>query len=72
MTPTRIWFLYAILLVLSVPWYWPRGSAEWLVLGVPIWAAVSIACYVAAALLTATTIDVLWRAQVGDDGDGEG
>lgn len=72
MTPARIWFTYVVLLVVSVPWYWPADSGTALVLGVPLWAAVSLGCYLAAAVLTALTIDTLWSAQVGDDPGGEG
>jgi len=67
MNSTRIWTLYLVLLVLSVPWYWPASSGEIIVLGWPLWAAVSLACYLAAAVLTVCTIDRLWFAQAGAD-----
>lgn len=72
MTPARIWSVYFILLVLSVPWYWPAASAEWRVFGVPSWAAVSLACYLAAAILTAWKIEVVWRDPAGGDSHEEG
>jgi len=71
MASTQIWLAYLALLILSIPWYWPAVSGDWLVFGVPLWALVSLLCYVAAAILTVFTIDKLWYAQVGDDVDGE-
>ncbi len=62
-----VWAAYLVLLVLSVPWYWPRWSAEILVLGFPLWAATSLACYFVAAVLTVVAIDSLWREQAGRD-----
>ena len=41
------------LYVLSIPWYRSPGSARELVLGLPDWVAVALACYVAVALLNA-------------------
>lgn len=66
------WKLYALLLVFSVPWYFPAGSGEPLVLGFPLWCFVSLCCYVGVALLTIWCIDRLWDDQVARLRDSEG
>jgi hypothetical protein len=60
----RVWVLYALLLVLSVPWYFPVGNGEPLVFGFPLWCFVSLCCYVGVALLTIWRLDHLWEDQV--------
>jgi hypothetical protein len=60
MTARRLWCLYVVLLVLSVPWYFPAGTGEPIVLGLPLWCLASLACCIAAALVTIAGIDVLW------------
>jgi hypothetical protein len=57
-----IWGAYVALFALSVPWYFPAGSGEPLVLGLPLWCFVSLACYAGVAVLTAWRLDVLWAA----------
>ena len=56
-----IWFAYLLLLVVSIPWYFPNGNGEPLVLGFPLWCFVSLTCCVAAALLTAWQLDAVWE-----------
>ena len=70
--PSRVgvratWGAYVLLLVLSVPWYFPTGSAEPIVLGFPLWCFVSLTCYVLVAVLTVWRLDALWRDQTADD-----
>jgi len=65
MNARMTWVAYAVLLVLSIPWYFPEGSGEPLVLGFPLWCFVSLACYVLAALLTAWRLDTVWEASRG-------
>ena len=51
-----VWFVYAVLFAVAIPWYWPDDDAR-LFLGIPLWAAVSIgvsfliSCYTAWLLL---------------------
>ena len=37
-----IWIVYLLLYALAVPWYWPEGYRGPLVLGFPLWVAVSL------------------------------
>ena len=61
------WVAYVVLLVLSVPWYFPAGSGRPILLGFPLWCFVSLACYVLVAALTVWRMDALWT----DDLPGE-
>jgi hypothetical protein len=56
--------MYGLLLVFSVPWYFPAGNGEPLVLGFPLWCFVSLGCYIGLALLTVWRVDRLWDDQV--------
>lgn len=37
-----IWIVLAAILLVSVPWYWPPGSIEPLVFGLPLWSVVTL------------------------------
>jgi hypothetical protein len=58
-----VW-LICLLLVFSVPWYFPAGSGRPLVFGFPLWCLVSLGCDAAIALLVVWRLPRLW-----DDGD---
>ncbi len=49
----RRWLLIVIcaLYVISIPWYRPSGAESEIILGLPDWVAVALACYVVVALL---------------------
>ncbi len=66
MSPRFIWTVYDVLLVLSIPWYWPVGQGGTLLLGFPLWAVVSLGCYLGAAVFTVFAIGPLWRSGTGD------
>ena len=53
-----IWIIYVLLFAVAVPWYWPVDYRGPLVLGLPLWVAVSLA---AIALLAAWTVWVINR-----------
>ena len=53
-----IWIVYLLLFAVAVPWYWPADYRGPLVLGLPLWVAVSLA---AIALLAAWTSWVIHR-----------
>jgi hypothetical protein len=62
------WVAYAALLLLSIPWYFPAGSGEPLVLGFPLWCLVALLSYVVVALLTVWRLDALWESAREDAG----
>ena len=45
--------LIAVLYLFSIPWYRPTGSPVRIVLGLPDWVSVALACYLAIAVLNA-------------------
>ncbi len=58
--------LILVLLVLSVPWYFPAGDGGPFIGGMPLWFLVSFACYSAIAGIVALRLPRFW-----DDGDGD-
>ena len=58
-----IWVVYLLLLAAAVPWYWPTGYRGPLVLGLPLWVAVSLGAVVLMALWTAFVIRRWWREE---------
>jgi hypothetical protein len=58
--------LFAVLLVLAVPWYWPADSRT-LWFGVPAWVCVAVAVSAAASLLTALLMARPWPHERDDD-----
>lgn len=59
-----LWLIYLVLLVLSVPWYWPAASGSVLVFGIPIWALVSLLCFLIGAIVTALVIQRVWQVEL--------
>ena len=58
--------LYLLLLVLAVPWYWPRDNTlVWF--GVPAWVCIATLVSVAASILTAVLMGRAWPGEVDDD-----
>ena len=53
-----IWLVYLLLYALAIPWYWPEGYRGPLILGFPLWVAVSLG---AVLLLAAWTVWVIRR-----------
>jgi len=51
--------LYAALVALGIPWYWPEGEAR-IVAGVPAWVAVAIVTSVLVSALTAWLLLTAW------------
>lgn len=58
----RIWFVYAVLFGLAIPWYWgfiPLGRGQ-LWLGMPSWAAAAIVGSLLISLYTAWLLRRRW------------
>ena len=58
-----IWVVYLLLFAVAVPWYWPTGYRGPLVLGLPLWSAVSLGAVVLMALWTGFVIRRWWREE---------
>ncbi|MGE0482742.1 MAG: hypothetical protein AB7Q81_01235 [Gammaproteobacteria bacterium] len=58
--------LFAVLLLLAVPWYWPHDDSRiWL--GMPAWVCVAVLVSVAASVLTAVLMARPWPGERDDD-----
>ena len=56
-----VWLVYVLLLALAIPWYWPEGYRGPLLLGFPLWAAVTVLCVILLAGWTCRVIAACWR-----------
>ncbi len=55
-----VWIVYLLLYALAVPWYWPAGYRGPLVLGFPLWVAVSLGAVLLLAAWTGFVIHRYW------------
>jgi hypothetical protein len=68
--PWRLALGFALLFIVAVPWYWRDGGGESpLVLGLPLWVAVSTGVAFLIACLAAWTAFRAWPSD-GDDPEG--
>ena len=59
----RVWLVYAVLLGVGVPWYWPAGDTSvWL--GFPAWVTTAIAAMIASACYTAWLLRRAWPEEI--------
>lgn len=56
-----VWVVYALLFAVAIPWYWPAGTRGSLILGLPMWVAITLASVVALAAWTAFVIHRYWH-----------
>ncbi|MBY7144302.1 hypothetical protein KFZ56_14855 [Virgibacillus sp. NKC19-3] len=56
----KLWVVFTILFLLSVPWYLPEGSYEPLFLGIPYWAWIILFVSIAFSVTITFAIKYLW------------
>lgn len=56
-----------VLLILSVPWYFPAGDGSPFVFGVPLWCFVSFSCCSAIAAIVAVALPRLWDEEGSEE-----
>ncbi|SEQ70852.1 hypothetical protein [Piscibacillus halophilus] len=56
----KLWITFGILFILSVPWYFPTGSYDPIILGVPYWAWIIILVSLAFSVTITYAIKNLW------------
>ena len=66
--PIALAVAYVLLFVVAVPWYWGEGGSK-PVLGMPLWAVVSVGVSFLISCLTAWAAFRTWPSD-GDDGEG--
>ncbi len=59
-----IWWTLAGIVIFSIPWYWPADVVRPFVIGLPLWAFVSLMMSLVFAIFVAWVILCHW-----DDGD---
>ena len=57
----RVWLVYALLLALAIPWYWPAEYRGPLLLGFPLWVAATVLSVILLAGWTCWVIAACWR-----------
>jgi len=70
--PFHIWLLWApylLLLLVATPWYWqflPEPLAVRTVMGMPLWAMVSVLASLAVSIYTAVLLMKRWPAELAE------
>ena len=65
-----VWIGYLLLFAIAIPWYWPQGFRGPLVVGLPLWVAVTLGAIVFLAVWTVWVIHFTWGEDVvSGDGD---
>jgi 4-amino-4-deoxy-L-arabinose transferase-like glycosyltransferase len=64
----QVWIAYAVLFALAIPWYWPADQTD-LVLGVPLWVAVTLCVSFAISAFTAWLLITGWPPDQDLDSD---
>jgi len=62
-----VWLVYLLLYAVTIPWYWPTGYRGFLVIGFPLWVAVSLVGVVLLAAWTVWVIHRYWREAGEED-----
>ena len=58
----KVWGVYAVLLLVAVPWYWPADDKTRSA-GVPAWDVVAVACSAAVSVYTAWLLRRPWPSE---------
>ena len=68
-----LWVVFIIIMVFSVPWYFPVGSIYPIIFGFPYWAAVAVVMSVVMSGFLTYMITNYWSMEsLLDEGKGEG
>jgi len=64
----KIWIIFSVLFILSVPWYFPVGTYKPIIFGVPYWGWLILLVSVGFSITISYTITKLWRSNEAEDG----
>ena len=56
-----VWAVYAILFVVSIPWYLPSGATVPFWFGLPYWVVISLVACLCIAIFTAWVVSRYWQ-----------
>ena len=65
-----LWLVYLLLYAVAIPWYWPAGYRGPLILGLPLWVAVSLLAVLVLAGWTGWVISRYWKTVGEEDSHG--
>ena len=65
-----LWLVYLLLYAAAIPWYWPAGYRGPLILGLPLWVAVSLLAVLLLAGWTGWVISRYWKTVGEEDSHG--
>lgn len=68
----KLWVVFGVLFLLSVPWYLPVGSYKPLILGIPYWGWIVILVSLAFSATITYAIKYLWITEEEDSNFKEG
>jgi uncharacterized membrane protein len=63
----KLWIIFGVIFLLSVPWYLPAGSYQPLVLGMPYWALIVIIMSVVLSSFLTYVIKHHWQLDEEDE-----
>jgi hypothetical protein len=66
-----LWLVYLLLYAVAIPWYWPAGYRGPLILGLPLWMAVTLLTVLALAGWTGWVISRYWNTGGEEDSHGD-
>ncbi|AQS55976.1 MAG: hypothetical protein LOD88_13655 [Novibacillus thermophilus] len=59
----KIWMVLGLIFLLSVPWYFPQGSYQPLIFGIPYWALFIIAVSIALSAFLTYVLKYEWHME---------
>jgi polyferredoxin len=62
-----IWLVYLLLYAVAIPWYWPENYRGPLILGFPLWVAVSLSAFFLVSAWTAFVALRFWQLRDGEE-----
>lgn len=68
----KLWIIFGVLFLLSVPWYLPVGSYKPLILGIPYWGWIVLLVSLAFSATITYAIKYLWITEEDNSESKEG
>jgi polyferredoxin len=59
----KLWIVLGLLFILCVPWYFPEGSYQPLMWGIPLWAWIIIGVSVALSAVVTYILNYEWQLE---------
>lgn len=56
----KMWLIFIIIALVSVPWYFPEGAIQSVILGFPLWGFISLVASIALSIFLGYFINNCW------------